>query len=257
MSYSPYADVSFVGVFHDDPVRVERLLDHVRPWFTNLVIGVQTDAPSDDATLAVVRGVADDVLVEPVAGFAEPTLNRLLDRVTTEWSFVISADERPDVRLLDAIADMTYLADHGDDYSTLDGFWIRFVSSIDGIDYPTEQDNHLRLFRTRLGWPATMHSRPPAMNAAFWPAAQGIVRHERSLDEMCRDYLRYLSLSRDDEGWIAHNRLMLHDACAATASAKGWTYVRAFEWFPAVEAVAFDRCTETCTAGGGYDCRGA
>lgn len=255
-SSSPYTDVSFVGVYHDDPDRVARLLDYVRPWFANLVVAVQADS-ADDATLAVARERASSVLHEPVYGLAEPSLRRIVASVPTEWSFVVSADEWPDERLLDAIAEMVYVADHGDDYSVLDGFWIRFVSSIDGIDYPSEQDNHLRLFRTRVGWPETMHSRPHASNATFWPPGKGTIRHSRSLDEMMRDYLRYLSLSGVNEGWVAHNRIMMHDACAATANVKSWPYVRSFEWWPSVEKAAFSSCNDAdrCVAGGWYACR--
>ncbi len=237
----PYTDVTFGGVYWNDADRVARLLAAMRPWFVNVVVGVQ-DSPDD--TLAVCRRFANRVIEDDHHGYCEPTLSRVVDSVATEWSFVVSADEMPDYRLLGSFQAMV---DRAGADPTIDGFWIRFVSSIDGIEYPSESDNHLRFFRSRLGWPRTMHSRPDAANAVFWRT--GEIRHDRSLDEMIRDYLRYFRLGRGDAGWEVHNRLMIHDACAATASRKGWPYVRGHDWWPEAEAVAF--AGETPWIGGG------
>lgn len=235
---APWTDITFAGVYHNDAERVGRLLDAVRPWFVNIAVAVQCDDP-DDETLRVCEEKSDRLVIDPVYGHAEPSIGKLLGVVRTPWTFLISADEMPSPDLLYNFQDAIQIAEHGDDYSTIDGFWIRFVSSIEGIDYPSEQDNHLRLFQTRLGWPTTMHSRPAARNAVFWPESKGHVRHDRSLDEMMIDYLRYFQLGSANDSWKAHNRLMMHDACVATAEHYGWDYVKAFPWWPQVEAIAF------------------
>lgn len=231
----PYTDVTFAGVFWNDAERVERLLQAVRPWFINLVVGVQT---SPDGTLDVCRRHADQVIEDEHRGYCEPTLSKVVAAVRTEWSFVVSADEMPSGELFESFQDML---DRAAAEPTIDGFWIRFVSSIDGIDYPSESDNHLRCFRSHLGWPSTMHSRPNASHAIFWPT--GSIRHDRSLDEMILDYLRYFRLGLGDPGWEAHNRVMIHDACTATAAQKGWDYVRSFDWWPEAASVAFEEPT--------------
>ena len=239
----PYTDVTFCGVYWNDADRVGRLLERMRPWFANVLVGVQA---SPDSTLEVCRRFADGVIEDAHRGYCEPTLSRVVASVRTEWCFVVSADEMPDRDLLDSFQAMV---DHAAGDSTIDGYWIRFISSIDAVEYPSESDNHLRFFRTRLGWPITMHSRPDAAHAEFWTT--GRIRHDRSLDEMIRDYLRYFELGRGDAGWEAHNRLMIHDACAATARHKGWPYVRAFDWWPEAATVAFIGESPWATGGPG------
>jgi hypothetical protein len=231
---APWTDVAFVGVYHDDAERVGKLLKFVRPWFTRIVVGIQTDDPDNDATLAVAREVADEVIVDSVHGIPEPTFGKVLAKADRIWSFLVSADESPSTKLLGSFQKVL------DQHPRNDGFWIRFLSSIDGIDYPSEQDNHLRLFLTRLSWPTTMHSRPPATNAAFLGPEFGHIRHDRSLDEMMVDYLRYYEMGKTNKGWTAHNKLMMQEACSATAKAKGWEYVKGFEWWPSVRDIAFE-----------------
>jgi hypothetical protein len=67
----------------------------------------------------------------------------------------------------------------------------------------------------------------------------GHFRHERSLDEMMQDYLRYWDVGRGNAQWDEHNRVMMHNACVGTAARKGWAFVQSFDWWPRVEAIAF------------------
>lgn len=231
----PWTDVTFIGVYWNDPDRVQKLLEHVRPWFTHVVVGVQTDDPDNDETLKRARAVADEVVVDRVAGHCEPTIEKVLAQVPTEWSFLVSADEWPSDGLLGSFQRML------DEIipRRLEGVWIRMISSIEEVSYPSEQDNHLRVFKTRLGWPRTLHSRPMTNNTMFWDP-KDYLRHDRSLDEMMQDYLRYYELGRSNKDWVAHNKLMMHDACAATASYYGWDHVKSFSWWPSVLEVAFE-----------------
>jgi hypothetical protein len=241
-SGAPWTDISFVGVYHKEEERLESLLQLARKWFTHVIVGVQTDDMENDETLRIASEYADIVIVDKVAGLAEPTLHKILKDVPTDWSLVISGDERPTEQLLASLQEML---DYGINHRVL-GFWIRFVSSIEGVAYPSEQDNHLRMFRTMLGWPSTMHSRPPVQNGFFWPPEKGVIYHDRSLDEMMVDYLRYLKMSGSTANWVNHNKLMMHDACAATAIHKGWEFIESFDWWPKVKAIAFDSCKTEC-----------
>ena len=234
MTAPRWTDVTFCGVYWNDPVRVSALLHAVRPWFSNLVVGVQTDDPENDATLAACRARADVVVTEPVAGHCEPTINKVLANVPTDWAFLVSADEEPSLNLLNAFQ---RILDHAAETKT-DGYWIRMISSIEDIPYPSESDNHLRVFRKELGWPNTLHSRPPAKREFFWDP-EDVLYHKRSLDEMMQDYLRYFRIGRGNPGWDAHNRLMMHDACEATARHYGWAFVSGFPWWPEVRDIAF------------------
>ena len=48
-----------------------------------------------------------------------------------------------------------------------------------------------------------------------------------------------IEANKRDSGWEDHNRLMMYWACLGTARVKGWDYVRAFSWWPQVEAISF------------------
>jgi hypothetical protein len=253
---APWTDVAFAGVYWQEQERLPALLDLASRWFTNIHIGVQTNDPEHDETLAIARRYTDNIIVEPVQGYAEPTLNNVVARIRSEWTFVVSGDEMPSERLLSKFQDMVYIADHGDDYSNIDGFWISFVSTIEGVEYQSEQDRHLRLFRSRRGWPSSMHSRPHVNYPMFWPREDGVIYHDRTLDEMIRDYLRYLRLSNGNDQWAAHNRLMIHDAVTATAQRYSWELVEDYGWWPEAKEVAFDECIERCGMhDAGYDCK--
>lgn len=217
-------------VVWNDERRLKKLLKHMRPYFERIVVGVQA---SPDATLAVAELYADKVVRDIHHGFGDATYGPLvLPEAHTEWSFKVDADEWPNEELLKSLGDATKDAH----VNGKDGMYIEFKSAIDGGEY-NEQHFHLRLFRTRLGWPATLHSRPPTENTGTWRV--GHIRHDRTLDEMISDYLNYYRIGRDNRQWEEHNRMMMYWACCGTANIKGWDYVRSFPWWSQVEAISF------------------
>jgi hypothetical protein len=228
---NPYTHISATLVAWNEQVRIGRLLPYLRPYFEEIVVGVQE---SDDDTLRIAREFADTVVVDKHHGFGDATYGpRVLPFVSKPWSFKVDCDEWPNEELLGSLSNATWYAREHD----LDGIWIPFRSAVDGIEYE-EQHGHLRLFQTHVGWPATLHSRPMIENTAYWRA--GFIRHDRSLDELVRDYLRYLRIGQGNAGWDFHNRLMIRSACMGTAQQKGWAYVQSFDWWPEVAAKAYD-----------------
>ena len=210
--------------------RLKPLLKHLRPYFKNIIVGVQK---SDDATAAIAELYADVTVLDGHRGYGDATFGpKVLPKVPTEWTFKVDADEWPDDALLNTLG--AAIADA--EFNNFEGMWIPFRSAVDGIEY-TEQHGHLRLFKTALGWPDTLHSRPMTENTGYWP--HGYIRHDRTLDEMMQDYLRYWDIGRGQSSWEEHNRLMMYHACSGTAASKGWDYVRSFPWWPQVQAVAF------------------
>jgi hypothetical protein len=157
----------------------------------------------------------------------------LIHAVKTRWAFVVAFDEWPSTELLTSLQSATAYAEG----SGIDAYWIRFESITEGIQSSDTQAGHLRLFESRLEWPRTMHSRPAGRSEATWPF--GHITHERSLDEMMRDYLRYYELGKGKSSWEAHNKLMMHDACVVIADHLGWEYVMHHAWWPEVKALAF------------------
>jgi len=225
----PYGHITFTLVAWNEEERLGALLDHVRPYFERLVVGVQA---SGDDTLAIARGIADVVVEDDHRGYGDATFGpKVLPQVLTPWTLKVDADEWPSEDLLKSLSNATWWADHS---AHTRGVWIPFRSSVDGIGYD-EQHSHLRLFHTDAGWPAALHSRPPIQDGVLWQT--GHIRHDRTLDELVQDYLRYLDKSGKNAGWIAHNKMMIRSACEGTASVKGWDYVMGHEWWPQAQKV--------------------
>jgi hypothetical protein len=229
----PYKDCTFVAVAWNEEVRAPRLTSLAKEWFLNTVVGVQQ---STDNTLVIVRSTldrpTDNIIKHPHYGFGDASMHDLLSRVRTPWTFVVAFDELPDLELLESIPDAIKWAEG----KCHDALWINFNSIVEGVGYD-EQHGHLRLFKSSLGWPQKLHSRPVGRSEAWW--STGRIDHERSLDEMMRDYLRYYAKGKGDKGWDTHNKLMMHDACTVIAESKGWDFVKSHEWWPQVEAIAF------------------
>lgn len=226
---TPYTHISFALVAWNEEERLEPLLKKVRPYFEQIVVGVQE---SSDATLEIAKAWADRVVEDAHQGFGDATFGPLvLPRVRTTWALKLDADEFPSDDLLSSLSNATWYAEN---VARTKGVWIPFRSSVDGIEYE-ERHAHLRLFHAAAGWPAMLHSTPPIDDGVLW--GTGHIRHDRSLDELVRDYMRYLSKSNGNSGWIAHNEMMIRSACTGTAGVKGWDYVQSHEWWPQVEAI--------------------
>ena len=229
----PYEAVSLLIVAYNESVRIGPLITWLQPWFTEFVVCVQE---SDDDTLYIARELLPDEMVvsDKHWGHGDASFPMMVSRARTPWCFVVSCDEMPNLELLQSIRSATALAEC--DRNTSEAVWFNFVSTIDGVEVP-EQNAHLRLFKSHVGWPATLHSRPATNKGYLWP--YGVISHDRSLDEMVRDYLGYFEIGRGNAGWEAHNLMMMREACKFVARVKGTEYVTHHEWWPEVQVLAF------------------
>lgn len=228
-------NVTAGGVYWNEAHRLPKLLGLLKAHFSHVVVVVQE---SKDGSLEICRNLldrpGDAVRTDAHRGAGDPSFPMLLQTIETDWTFIVSGDEMPSDDLLESIPEATESAQ----VRGYDGFWLRFHSTIQGIDFTNEQDAHLRLFRTRVGWPhSALHSRPMTENAVEW--ATGHIDHDRSLDELVRDYLRYIDMGRHSAQWTAHNQQMLHDACEKVAEHTGWPFVTSSSWWPEVRDTAF------------------
>jgi hypothetical protein len=223
----PYEHITFTCVAWNEAHRLPQLLQLVRPVFQTLAVAVQE---SSDDTLAIAREYADVVVEDEHRGYGDATFGpKLLPAVQTPWVLKLDADEIPSDELLASLSSATWAA--------ADGAWIPFRSAVEGIEYE-EQHCHLRLFRTKHGWPPYLHSRPPIEHGVLWHT--GFIRHDRSLRELLVDYLRYWAIGHGNSGWDTHNRSMMWHACTGTAAVKGWEFVKALDVWPRVQEIAFD-----------------
>lgn len=223
----PSSDCTAVSVIWNEEARVGRLLGRLQPHFRHIVVCVQA---SSDRSLAIARDMAregDVVLEDEHRGFAEASARVVAPAVRTAWAFVLSADEWPSEDLLASVRSIVEYADRNDYHAA----WVPFRSTIEGVPFE-EARGQLRILRRELGWPSALHTRPNA-ERSFW-VPRGHIDHDRSLDEMVRDYLRYLELGRGNRLWDRHNTRMIRDACRTVAARHGWDTVRAHGWWPRV-----------------------
>lgn len=225
-----YDNITAAMVLWNESARIGPLVKRLRPYFQRIVAGVQE---STDGTLELAQQLVDEVRTDAHHGYGDATFGpKVLPMVHTEWTLKVDGDEMPSKGLLASLGDAVIACEE----QKRDGAWLPFRSWIDGEEWK-EQHGHLRLFRTRLGWPSTLHSRPMTENTLSWNI--GWIEHKRSLDEMIRDYLNYYRAGMWNSQWVEHNTLMMREACKGAAKLRGWEYVEAFDWWPDVRAVAF------------------
>jgi hypothetical protein len=229
----PYDHVSLLIVAWNEEKRIGGLIELLKSWFTEFVVCVQE---SDDDTLDIAKALLPENMVtqDKHWGHGDRSFPMMVSRAKTPWCFVVSCDETPNTDLLQSVRSATALAEA--DRHTSEAVWVNFVSTIEGVEVP-EQSAHLRIFKTHVGWPNTLHSRPGTNKGYLWP--YGFISHDRSLDEMVKDYLSYYEVGRGNAGWDAHNLMMMREACKFIARDKGVEYVTKYEWWPDVQVLAF------------------
>lgn len=244
-------NVTAVSVIWREGHRIAGLLEVLVKHFTNIVVVVQE---SDDNTLdecrRILTGPHHKVIEDEWRKGGDFSMPLALSHVDTEWTFVISGDEMPDYELLTTMPKCVEVMEQGGN----SGAFLNCKEWIDGIPY-FEYPSHVRLFRTSGGWEARHHSAAPHENTIQWPF--GNYLHVRTLDEVCKDYLRKLhmmeeefeaAIKRDDRADAQRlanlanvNRTMLYRACKQTAEVKGWRYVWNHEWWPEVDRIVFSK----------------
>lgn len=225
-----YDNITAAMVLWNEGHRIEALIERMRPYFSTVAIVVQA---STDDTLPLAKRLADVVVEDQHRGFGDASFGPLLlPQVKTPWTFKVDGDEMPTIELLDSLGQAAQYAEQ----EHKDGVWIRFRSWIEDLEWEAKH-SHLRLFKTSLGWPATLHSRPPTEKVLFWE--DGWIEHRKSLDEHVRGYLSYLKVGQGNQSWTDHNRSMIWHACVGTADRKGWPFVESHEWWPEVRDTIF------------------
>lgn len=228
-----------VGVYWNEGHRIGALMQQLVDNFESVVAVVQK---SSDDTLAICRSILTgpnhQVIEDEWRGGGDFSMPLALGHVSTEWTFVISGDEMLDDELIRTLPDAITACEDGG-YS---GAKIRCEEWIDGVEY-VEHGSHVRLFRTAGGWEARHHSAASHDNLlpGDWPFGKYI--HTRTLEEVCRDYLRKLTMmEQEGEAQLAfHNRYTIFTVCNLVAGAKGWRYVWSLEQWPEIERRVFSQ----------------
>jgi hypothetical protein len=228
-------NVSAVSVLWNEAARVEGLLTQLTAHFPEVVVVVQK---SSDRTLLlaerVLRGHQDIVVEDEWRGAGDFSMPLALSHVRNEWAFVVSGDEIPSDDLLASIPDAVAQMERDRN----DGAFIECQERIEGVPY-VEHGRHVRLFRTSTGWEARLHSAATHENVIRWPI--GHIQHDRSLNEVFEDYLRYIRIAEEaeDGNLVNLNINTIYRAANLVADAKGWKYVHAQPAWPEVERRVF------------------
>jgi len=229
MTPSPIDNTALVMVVHNEENHLRTLLPYLRPWFSEIVIGVQD---STDETPDLAKQYADVVVPDICHGYGDATLPMVQQRVTRTWCLRVDADERPQRRLLESLHEApAYCLERN-----LDGLWLPFRSWIDGVEWK-QPHNHLRFWANRVIWPSSLHSRPMTDATESWPI--GFMEHKKTLDEHVVGYLTYLAKSGQNAGWIDHNMLQLRSAIANGVGNHGWADIESRPWWPDALAAVY------------------
>ena len=230
-------NVSSVSVLWNEAARVEGLLRRLATYFPEVVVVVQDS--TDDTLLRAERtlGAAMEtyaLIQDKWRGAGDFSMPLALANVSNEWAFVVSGDEIPSDDLLasipDAVAQME--RDHND------GAFIECHETIEGEPY-VEHGRHVKLFRASTGWEARLHSAATHENVIRWPI--GHIQHDRSLNEVFEDYLRYIRIAEEaeDGNLVNLNMNTIYRAANLVAEARGWKYVHAQPAWAQVERRVF------------------
>jgi glycosyltransferase involved in cell wall biosynthesis len=121
-------------------------------WVSEIVV---VDMESNDATVAVARGLGARVIEVPNAGFAEPGRQQGIDAASQPWVLVLDADERAAPGVRDLVRGYVERNDLAGVFlprqNYIFGRWIRHSGY-----WP---DHKMRLFRPQAtGWPPYVHT---------------------------------------------------------------------------------------------------
>jgi glycosyltransferase involved in cell wall biosynthesis len=207
--------ISVIVITHNEAVNLERCLDSVKPFASEIVV---VDSASSDGTRAIAARYTDRVLIEPWRGYG-PQKQFALEQARCSWVFSIDADEQVSPELA---GEITALDGSGDGYLVPRVVWYLNRWIRHGIWYP---DPVLRLFRRDRArfTPDPVHERVVLQGsvgrlegALHHYSYRDIAHHVAKMNEMASLAARQMAERGQRAGWV---RLGLKP---------GWEFLRAY-----------------------------
>lgn len=189
-------------VFNEE-ARLEECLSDAREFVDEIVV---VDQMSTDRTPEIAQRLADVYVRDVHHGHAEPSRELAASHSSGDWILILDADERMSDLLK---AELRSLTERG-----ADGYWIRKVNFVGGVDQGTIL--HYRLVRTsRVRFDPGPHGGATAVSDNVERFDEIGIVHEKSIDEQIFDDARYDRMALEDDAptslkrnWLGHNRTL-------------------------------------------------
>ncbi len=149
--------LSFVVNTYNEERNIADLLKNIAGLADEIVV---VDMESRDRTVEIARTFTDRIFSFPHAGIVEPARQFAIDKATSEWVFVIDADERISPELASSLRGVIGEPGNVDVFyvprrNQIVGRWLQ------GTGWGTDVEKHPRLFKKgSLEWPARVHAQP-------------------------------------------------------------------------------------------------
>jgi GT2 family glycosyltransferase len=192
--------ISLNVIVYNEEARLEECLADARPWVDEIVV---VDQMSTDRTPEIAERLADVHVLDVHHGHAEPSRELAASRSAGDWLLILDADERMSDRLK---AELRNLVE-----DTADGYWVRKVNYVGGID--TGTIHHYRLVRTsRVRFDPGPHGGAQALSDNVETLDWIGIVHEKTVEEQIYDDARYERIALEDvsptsqkRNWLSHN----------------------------------------------------
>ncbi|MBV9951176.1 MAG: glycosyltransferase, partial [Acidimicrobiia bacterium] len=201
--------ISLNVIVYNEEARLEECLTDARPWVDEIVV---VDQMSTDRTPDIAEALADVHVLDVHHGHAEPSRELAAARSTGDWLLILDADERMSDQMKAELRDLVE--------GTPDGYWVRKVNYVGGVD--TGTIHHYRLVRaSRVRFDPIPHGGAQPLSDNFETLDWIGIVHEKTVEEQIYDDARYDRMALEDvsptsqkRSWLVHN-LTLRDQRAA------------------------------------------
>lgn len=138
-SYEDTHGVSMCCIVLNEEKEIRDFLQYHKPYFKEIVM---IDLGSTDRTVELATPLVDSITLYKQDGHHSNALNRVFEKVTNDWIFLIDCDERIDINILKTLPNLI-------EQEQYDCYAFPRKNFIDGkMDYAVPLDYQDRLFRS-------------------------------------------------------------------------------------------------------------
>lgn len=181
--------LTFCAVFKDEALTIRPVLNLARDLGLPMCIVVQE---SQDGTLQIVQEYTGNIIMHP-AQSPEESKDEVMDRVNSDWTFWLDADEYPSTGMINFVRDF-----NPNQFPTNDSFKFPRINYIDGYHIEANQgkDEQFRILKSSIRWypkeqGRRIHIHPKVINPWLAPFP---LYHYRDIEKIERQTARWNEL---------------------------------------------------------------